>query len=109
MGFFTGIDAQPRFLYDDYTSVTRCWQLALREYPADGSLRSELSTSPISISGRGLRRGRGAILPQPSLMAGCSQAILGPLMCVIQDMCLDDTHKGREVFSEVHIAPVQHP
>jgi hypothetical protein len=34
-------------------------------------------------------------------MARCSQAILGLLLGVIQDMYLDDTHKGREVFSEV--------
>jgi hypothetical protein len=34
-------------------------------------------------------------------MAGCSQAILGPFLGVIQNMYLDDTHKGREVFSEV--------
>jgi hypothetical protein len=36
-------------------------------------------------------------------MAGCSQAILGPFLGVIQNMYLDDTHKGREVFSDVYI------
>jgi hypothetical protein len=30
-----------------------------------------------------------------------SQAILGPLLGVIQDMSLNDTHKGREAFSKV--------
>jgi hypothetical protein len=31
-----------------------------------------------------------------------SQTILGPFLGVIQeDMCLDDTHKGREAFSKV--------
>jgi|SRR5215213_6635987 hypothetical protein len=85
--------------------------------PADGSL---LSDSPLPFreggaqigcptSGRDLQRDRGAILPQPSQMARCSQAILGPLFGVIQDMYLDDTHKGREVFSEVHSQKVARP
>lgn len=34
-------------------------------------------------------------------MARHSQAILGPLLGVIQDMSLNDTHKGREAFSKV--------
>jgi hypothetical protein len=32
-----------------------------------------------------------------------SQAILGPLLGVIQDMYLDDTYKGREEFYEVQM------
>ncbi len=63
------------------------------ERPADGSLRSDFS--PISISGRGLHWGRGAIPLEPSPAASIrkpSSASLG----VIQDMCLDDTDKGRK-------------
>jgi len=30
-----------------------------------------------------------------------SQAILGPFLGVIQDMCLDNADKGREAFSKV--------
>jgi hypothetical protein len=39
-------------------------------------------------------------------MAGCSQAILGPFLGVIQNMYLDDTHKGRGVFCEVRLINV---
>ncbi len=68
------------------------------ERPADGSLRSDFS--PISISGRGLHWGRGAIPLEPSPAASIrkpSSASLG----VIQDMCLDDTDKGREAFAKI--------
>ncbi len=65
------------------------------EYPADSSLRSEFSTSPISISSRGLLRDRGAILPQPFRWRGVLKPSSVPLG-VIQDMYLNDTHKGRE-------------
>jgi hypothetical protein len=41
-------------------------------------------------------------------MAGCSQAIPSPLLGVIEDMYLNDTHNGRGVFSEARKAPVQH-
>jgi len=34
-------------------------------------------------------------------MARPSQAILGPFLGVIQDMCLDNADKGREAFSKV--------
>jgi hypothetical protein len=72
----------------------------LSESPADGSLRSEeLLTSPISISGRDLHRGRGVLLLEPS-SGRHSQAILDPTS-VIQNMYLDDTDKGREAFSEI--------
>jgi hypothetical protein len=64
---------------------------------ADGSLRSDFS--PISIRGRGLHRGRGAILREP-LSGRHSQAIFGPAG-IIQGMYLDDTDTGREVFSKV--------
>src|SRR3954469_16521396 len=67
------------------------------ECPADGSLRSDFS--PISISSRSLHRGRGAI-PREPLSGKRSQAILGPAG-VIQDMCLDNTDKGREAFSKI--------
>ena len=40
-------------------------------------------------------------LTAPYLATLYSQAILGLLLSVIQDMYLDDTHKGREVFSDV--------
>jgi hypothetical protein len=33
-----------------------------------------------------------------------SQAILGPLLGVIQDMSLNDTHKGREAIYKVKIS-----
>jgi hypothetical protein len=68
------------------------------ECPADGSLRSDFF-SPISISGRSLHRGRGAI-PREPLSGKRSQAILGPAS-VIQHMCLDNTDKGREAFSKI--------
>jgi hypothetical protein len=79
------------------TSVPRLEPSLPSEYPADSSLHSEYRTSPISISGQGLRRGRGAILLQPSPVARHSQAILGPVLGVIQDMYLDSTHKGRKL------------
>ena len=69
------------------------------ERPADGSLRSDFS-SPISISGRSLHRGRGAIPREPSSGKHSSQAILGPAG-VIQDVFLDNTDKGREAFSKI--------
>ena len=69
--------------------------------PKTTSLSGRRSTDRLPYERSGLLRGRGAILLQPSLMARRSQAILSPLLLgVIQDMCLDDTHKGREVFSE---------
>src|SRR3954451_15931540 len=67
------------------------------ECPADGSLRSDFS--PISISGRSIHRGRGAI-PREPLSGKRSQAILGP-EGVIQNMSLDNTDKGREAFSKI--------
>ena len=88
--------------------------------PADGSLLSDsplpfreggaqIEGCPTSDRGLSSRGSRGAILPQPSSMAKCSQAILGPFLSLIQDMYLDDTHKGREVFSEVHSQKVARP
>jgi hypothetical protein len=68
------------------------------EDPADGSLRSDFY-SPISISGRSLHRGRGAIPLEP-LSGRRSQAILGPAG-VVQDMWLDNKDKGREAFSKI--------
>src|SRR5215210_6421450 len=79
------------------TSTPRLPYSLPSERPADGSLRSDFS--PISISGRGLHRGRGAI-PREPLSGRHSQTILGPAG-VIQDMCLDDTDKGREAFSKI--------
>ena len=67
------------------------------ERSADGSPLSDFS--PISISGRSLHRSRGAIPLEPS-SGEHSQAILGPAG-VIQNMCLDDTDKGREAFSKI--------
>jgi hypothetical protein len=34
-------------------------------------------------------------------MARPSQAILGPLLGIIQDMYLNDSHKGREAFAKL--------
>jgi hypothetical protein len=55
-------------------------------------------TSLISISDRDLHRGRWAIPLEPS-NGRPSRAIPGPVS-VIQDMRLNDTHKGREAFSK---------
>src|ERR671910_1817300 len=63
------------------------------ECPADGSLLSDFS--PISISGRSLHRSRRAIPREPS-SGKHSQTILGPVG-IIQNMCLDNTDKGRKL------------
>jgi hypothetical protein len=65
------------------------------ENPADSSLLSDTS-----IADRYLQEDREAILPQPSLAAGILKPPSAP-GGVIQDTCLNDTHKGREAFSEV--------
>jgi hypothetical protein len=91
---FSCIDARPGSVHDHLHPSFTALPL---ERPADGSLRSEFS--PISISGRGLRGGRGAI-PREPLSGRHSQAILGPAG-VIQDMCLDNADKGREAFSKI--------
>src|SRR5215212_8584179 len=79
------------------TSIPRSPISLPLEHPADGSLLSDFSL--ISISDRGLHRGRGAIPLEPS-NGRPSRAIPGPAG-VIQDMRLNDTHKGREAFSKV--------
>jgi hypothetical protein len=68
------------------------------ERSADGSLLSDFY-SPISISGRSLHRSRGAIPREPS-SGKHSQTILGSVGA-IQNMCPDNTDKGREAFSKI--------
>jgi hypothetical protein len=73
------------------------------ENPADDSLLLATLQSLISTLAVGASiRDRGAILLQPSLAAGILKPSLA-LMGVIQDTSLNDTHKGREEFSETHM------
>jgi hypothetical protein len=74
----SGIDADPHLIHEAL-HPSLAGNLLPPEEPADGSLCSESSTSPISISGQGLlERGRGAIPFKPSY-GGDKTAILGPL------------------------------
>jgi hypothetical protein len=70
-----GIDPRPHLVHESLR-LLGCQRISPVEDPADGSLCSEFS--PISISGRGLHGGRGAIPFKPS-DGGETQAILGPL------------------------------
>ncbi len=73
MDLFTSVDARPHPLHESLRySVAKNPPV---ENLADGSLCSEYS--PISISGRGLQRDRGAIPSKPS-DGGATKAILGP-------------------------------
>jgi hypothetical protein len=89
----SGVDADPGFVHEDLHPSLAGNSLP-SEDPADGSLCSESWTSPISISGRGLQGGRGAIPFKPS-DGGDKTAILGPLG-VIQELYLNDIHKDKE-------------
>jgi hypothetical protein len=70
-----------------------------------------LSTPLISISGQGIslshKGPRGDSSTAISTVARHSQAILGPLLGIVQDMYLNNTHKDREAFCEVREQGVQ--
>jgi hypothetical protein len=87
-----------RPLGDTKASGRRVTRKAPLAHVEGGSGRSEASPTAILKDTHSVE---GAILLQPSSMAGCSQAIPSPLLGAIQDMYLDDTHNGWEVFLEV--------
>ncbi len=74
VGLLAGVDPGPGFIHEDLHPSLAC---LCAENPADGSLCSESRTSPISISGQGLQRDRGAVPFKPS-EGRATRAILGP-------------------------------
>jgi hypothetical protein len=84
------------------------WCLALRVPRRRLHTLSDPLIADLYWRSQGLCRGRGTILLQPSLKRrGILEPSSAPLG-VTQIMWLDNTDKGREAFSEVRIAPVQH-
>jgi hypothetical protein len=85
------------------------WTSGVRNSRKFGSDVSKVVLSHIHwVSGRAYRpppfwrAGRSSLGPSPCPYSPkCSQAILGPLLGVIQDMYLNDSHKGKEGFTEV--------
>jgi hypothetical protein len=117
VGFFMPASTPSHaFSMIDRTSITRCWQLALRERVPRQQLptHSESSCALLRrslVSGRGLFiRERGAILLQPSLQWRGVLSSHPQLPWTSSRICAwTTTHIiGREVFSEVSQAATVH-
>ena len=76
MRLFSSVDSSPDAIHE-YLHRTVANNNSPVDDPADGSLCSEFLSSPISMSGQGLQRDRGAIPLKPS-EGGVDTAILGP-------------------------------